>query len=127
MGDGPRWLPAAVDAHRRAVAPRAARARDTVVAGCGIGARVAGDGVTMAGARPKLALCGDGAASRRVGENTVHAREARGIPILHSKVVRSAFPGAAILCRPAAGVKCRQQSSTRIDLARVRTLIVSSG
>jgi len=36
------------DAHRRAVALRAARAQHTVVAGCGIGTHAAGDAVTSA-------------------------------------------------------------------------------
>lgn len=88
------------------MAPRAARARDTVVAVCGIGARVAGEGVTTAGANPKLDLCSDGAASSGVGESTLDAREARCISILQSKVVRTALAGAAILWRRADDVKC---------------------
>ena len=45
MRCGPRIGHAAAGGHRRAVAPRAARARDTVIAGCGIGPHAAGEAV----------------------------------------------------------------------------------
>ena len=51
---GPRRALAAARPHRRAVAPRAARARNTVVAGCGIGPHAAGEAVTSASAHARL-------------------------------------------------------------------------
>ena len=90
-GDGPRIGLAAVGAHRRAVAPRAARARVTTAAGCGIGRYVAGDGVTAAGAHLRSDLGRHSATGKR-GETTLaDAREARyDNSILHAMNVRSA-------------------------------------
>jgi hypothetical protein len=112
VGDGPQRILAAVGAHRRAVAPRAARARDTVTAVCGIGAQVAGDGVTALGAYPRLDLRRD-AASEPDSTNSVDVREARSNnPILHSRVACSAITSiarAGILLRCATRVKCGER------------------
>jgi hypothetical protein len=109
VGDGRQRMLAAVGVHRRAVAPRAARARDTVTAVCGVGAQVAGDGVTALGAYPRLDLCRD-AGSEPASTNSVDVREARSNnPILHSRVACSAITRiarAGILWRGAIHVKC---------------------
>src|SRR5688500_17799153 len=86
---------AAVVAHRRAVVPRAALARDTVIAGCGIGAHVAGDGVTAASAHSGLHHRPHDLVGGRIATNTACARTARSDnPILPSRVVRSTMAGA---------------------------------
>src|SRR5215218_9498431 len=113
-GVGPRTGLAAVAAHRRAVAPRAARARDVVVAGCGTGAYVAGDGVATAHAYLQLDIKRDDPPRRRAVTITRGAREARfDNPILHPRVVRSSTASGA---RPA---MAGSASRARTDSAKL--------
>ena len=63
--------------HRRAVAPRAARARDTVIAGCGIGPHAAGGAVISVSAHSPRDAGRNHSAYRRIPTATRDARGAR--------------------------------------------------
>jgi hypothetical protein len=86
LGGGPRIGLADAGAHRRAVAPRAARARDTVVAGCGIGPHAAGEGITSENAHSRFDARRDSSADRGVATNARNVREASSNnPVLHPR------------------------------------------